>query len=40
MKYGLDFGTSNSVISYNDGNTVKVLPIALKNVQRKPAQLV
>lgn len=27
MKYGLDFGTSNSVISYNNGNTVEVLPI-------------
>lgn len=31
MKYGLDFGTSNSVISYNDGNTVKVLPIEPTN---------
>ena len=27
MKYGLDFGTSNSVISFNDGKTVAVLPI-------------
>ena len=27
MKYGLDFGTSNSVISYNNGNSVEVLPI-------------
>lgn len=27
MKYGLDFGTSNSVISFNNGNSVEVLPI-------------
>lgn len=31
MKYGLDFGTSNSVISFNDGSTVKVLPIEPTN---------
>ena len=27
MKYGLDFGTSNSVISFNNGNSVEALPI-------------
>jgi len=27
MKYGIDFGTSNSVVAYNDGKNVKVLPI-------------
>ena len=31
MKYGLDFGTSNSAISFNDGNAVTVLPIEPTN---------
>ena len=31
MKYGLDFGTSNSAISFNDGNAVTVLPIEPAN---------
>ncbi len=35
MKYGLDFGTSNSVISYNNGNTTEVLPIEPTNRTRE-----